>query len=168
DPRPRAPDRWMAVPDGTVLLMASAFFPFALLLALGVVLNGMRTALGFYQKQNLALTISGKDPAHRKWIEEAQELWTAPGFFEALSLGRFVADAGTLFFGAVFFNGLGVDAWGWSYVLAAVLAYLASHWGVSLLAKAYAPSLGGVVIQAYKVYAWLLMGRVGRGIFALN
>ena len=147
--------------------MASAFLPFVLLLALGVVLNGIRTALGFYQKQNLALTISGKDPAHRKWIDEAQELWTAPGFFESLSVGRFVADAGALFFGAVFFNGLGF-AWGWGYALAALLAYLASHWGVSLLAKAYAPSLGGLVIQAYKVYAWLLMGRVGRGIFALN
>jgi putative hemolysin len=147
--------------------MASALYPFVLFLALGVLLNGIRTALGFYQKQNLALTISGKDPAHRDWIEEAQELWTRPGFFESLSLGRFFADIGALFYGTAFFNMLGIG-WGWAFGFTAVLTYLLAHWGASLLAKAYAASLGGFVIQSYRVYAWLLMGRLGRWNYAWN
>jgi putative hemolysin len=147
--------------------MASALYPFILFLGLGFLLNSIRTALAFYQKQNLALTVSGKDPAFRRWIEDAQEIWTRPGFFEALSLGRFFADAGALFSGAVIFNLLGMG-WGASFTLASVLVYLTSHWGASLLAKAYAPSLGGFVIQAYRLYSWILMGRIGRWIYALN
>jgi putative hemolysin len=148
--------------------VSSALFSFALFLVLGVLLNGIRIALGFYQKQNLALTVSGKDPAFRNWIEDAQELWTRPGFFESLSLGRFLADALALFFGAAAFAGIPGITWGWAFAGAAVLTYLTSHWGASLLAKAFAPSLGGFVLQAYKVYAWLLMGRLGRWVYALN
>jgi putative hemolysin len=147
--------------------MASAFYPFVCFLALGVLLNGIRTALAFYQKQNLALSVSGKDPAFRKWTEEAQELWTRPGFFEGLSLGRFFADAGALFAGALVFYHLGFG-WGFGFILAAVITYLASHWGSSLLAKAYAPSLGGFAIQASRLYSWFLMGRLGLWVFELN
>jgi putative hemolysin len=147
--------------------MADSFYPFVLFLALGILLNGIRTALAFYQKQNLALSVAGKDPAFRKWTEDAQDLWTQPGFFESLSLGRFFADVGALFSGALFFNHLGMG-WGWGFAVAAILTYLASHWGTSLLAKGYAPSLGGFAIQAYRIYAWLLMGRLGRWIYELN
>jgi hypothetical protein len=151
----------------TTSLVASALYPLVFFLVLGVLLNGIRTALGFYQKQNLALSVSGKDPAFRKWIEDAQELWTRPGFFESLSLGRFFADTAALFSGTAFFNLLGMP-WGWAFFVAGVVTYLVSHWGASLLAKAYAPVLGGFVIQAYRVYAWLLMGRLGRWIYELN
>jgi putative hemolysin len=147
--------------------LASALIPFLLFLTLGVLLNGIRIALGFYQKQNLELTVSARDPAFRRWIDEAQDLWTKPGFFESLSLGRFSADVGALYFGAQTFNMLGVS-WGWALLLAAALTYLAPHWGASLFAKAYAPSLGGTVIRAYRIYAWLLMGRLGRWIYELN
>jgi putative hemolysin len=147
--------------------MASAFYPFVLFLALGMLLNAIRTTLSFYQKPNLTLSIPGKDPAFRRWVEQAQELWTRPGFFESISLGRFASDAVALFAGAVFFHRVGLE-WGAGFVLAAVLVYVCNHWGTSLLAKAYAPSLGGFAIQAYRVYAWLLMGRVGRTVYALN
>jgi len=147
--------------------MASAFYPFVLFLALGILLNTIRTALSFYQKPNLDLTVSGKDPAFRRWVESAQELWTRPGFFESVSLGRFISDAVALFAGSVFFHRLGLER-GAGFVLTATVVYLCSHWGASLLAKAYAPSLGGFVIQAYRVYAWVLMGRIGRAVYAVN
>ncbi len=147
--------------------MASAFYPFVFFLALGMLLNAIRTALSFYQKPNLDLTGPGKDPVFRRWVETAQELWTRPGFFESISLGRFVSDAVALFSGTVFFYRFGLE-WGAGFVLTAVVVYLCSHWGASLVAKAYAPSLGGFVIQAYRVYAWVLMGRVGRTVYALN
>jgi putative hemolysin len=147
--------------------MASAFYPFVLFLALGFLLNGIRTALAFYQKQNLALSVSGKDHAFRKWTEEAQGIWTRPGFFEGLSLGRFFADAGSLFSGALLFNLCGMG-WGYGFILAALITYTISHWGSSLLAKAYAPSLGGVAIAASRFYSWLFMGRLGLWVFELN
>ena len=150
-----------------ITALTAVLFPFAGFLALGVLLNAIRTGLGFYQKQNLTLSISGRDPAFRRWVEDAQELWSRPGFFEALSLGRFAADVGALFFGALAFNHPGLG-WGQSFVLAAAVTYIVSHWATALFAKAYAPSLGGVLLPAYRVYAWFLMGRIGRAIYGFN
>lgn len=147
--------------------MAAAFYPFVLFLALGFLLNGLRTVLSHYQKQSLDLAVSARDPAFRRWVEEAQGIWTRPGFFEAMSLGRFLADVCALFAGAMGLSRAGLD-WGWAFTLAAVIVYLVSHWGAPLVGKAYAPSLGGVAIQAYRVYSWVLMGRLGRWIFGLN
>lgn len=145
----------------------AVLFPFAGFLALGSLLTAIRTGLGFYQKQNLALSISGRDPAFRRWVEDAQELWARPGFFEALSLGRFVADTGALFLGALTFFHVGLG-WGLSYLLAAVVTYVVSHWAAALLAKTWAHHLGGALLQAWRVYAWLLMGRIGRAIHGFN
>jgi putative hemolysin len=143
-----------------------------LALALGVLLNGIRIALSFYQKESLTLAPDGrnpdKDPALRKWMEEARVLWNTPGFFESLSVGRFAADAVALCAGANLFAHIPGFGRGGGYLLAAVVAFIVSHWGASLLAKAYAHSLGGAALGAYRIYAWLLMGRVGRAIHNLN
>jgi CBS domain containing-hemolysin-like protein len=141
-------------------------------LAFGVVLNGIRVALSFYQKDGISIVPGSRNPekvpAFRKWIDEARVLWNAPGFFESLSVGRFAADAVALCAGANFFSRLPGVGWWAGYLLAAILAFVVSHWGAALLAKAYAPSLGGFALWAYRSYAWLLMGRVGRGIHQLN
>jgi putative hemolysin len=147
--------------------MASVFYPFLIFLALGIFLNGIRTALSFYQNENLDLTLSGQDAAFRRWTEEAQALWTRPGFFESLSLGRFFADAAALFSGALLFNRIGLG-WGSAYALTAVIVWLASHWGASLVAKAYAPRLGGFAINTYRLYSWLFMGWLGRWVYDFN
>ncbi len=152
--------------------MTAALIFFILALALGVLLNGIRIALSFYQKDGLPLAPAArnpdKDPEFRKWIEEARTLWNTPGFFESLSVGRFVADAVALFCGGGLFARLTGSHWAAGYLIAALLAYGVSHWGASLLAKAYAPWLGGPAMGIYKVYGWLLMGRVGRAIHDLN
>jgi CBS domain containing-hemolysin-like protein len=58
--------------------------------------------------------------------------------------------------------------WGWAFAVAGVVVYLLSHWGSSVLAKAYAPYLGGFAIHIYRLYAWLFMGKVGYAVFQLN
>ncbi len=152
--------------------MTAALLFFILALALGVLLNGIRIALSFYQKDGVSLAPASrnpdKDPAFRKWVEEARALWNTPGFFESLSVGRFAADALALACGAIVFTHLTGSHWVGGYLLAALVAFGVSHWGTALLAKAYAPWLGGAALRGYRVYAWLLMGRIGRGIHDLN
>ena len=70
---------------------------FVLALALSGVLSGIKTVLGFYQKQNLDLALSGDTPRLQELIERASNEWKKPGFFEALSVGRFLFDALALF-----------------------------------------------------------------------
>jgi putative hemolysin len=124
--------------------------------------------LGFYQKQSLDLTLSAREESFQKWVEEAQALWIRPGFFESLSIGRFVSDAASLFTGALVFSRLFALPWTTAFAVAGILTYLLSHWGSALLAKAYAPSLGGFAIQAYRIYALLFMGKLGRATYNLN
>ncbi len=150
------------------LTAASAFIPFAAFLTLGVILNGIRTVLGFYQKQNLALSVSGKEPGFRKWIDDAQELWTRPGFFESLSLGRFFADAAALFFGTRAIGATFGVATGVAFACAGLATYLFCHWGASVFGKAFSALLGGAAIRLYKIYAWFFMGRLGRWVYELN
>jgi len=141
---------------------------FILFLLVGVVLNGIKTALGFYQKQSLDLTLATREERFQKWVEEAQALWIRPGFFESLSIGRFLSDAAALFTGPLVFSRLFDMSWGYGFVVAGFLTYLLSHWGSALVAKAYAPSLGGVALQAYRTYSLLFMGRIGRTMYQLN
>jgi hypothetical protein len=131
--------------------LTAALFFFLLALALGVLLNGIRVALSFYQKKSLTLAPDGRnpdrDPAFRKWTEEARILWNSPGFFESLSVGRFAADAVALVAGANFLSRFPGFGWIGGYLLAAVMTFIVSHWGAALLAKAYAPSLGGAALR---------------------
>jgi putative hemolysin len=150
---------------------SSGFSPltlFGLFLAVGILLNGIKTALGFYQKQSLDLTLSTREESFQKWVEEAQALWVRPGFFESLSIGRFIADACALFTGALAFSRLFSFPWALAFGFASAITYLLSHWASSVAAKAYAPSLGGFAIQAYRVYALLFMGKIGSGMYRLN
>lgn len=152
--------------------MTAPLLFFLLALALGVLLNGIRIVLSFYQKESLTLAPGArnpdKDPALRKWIEDARVLWNTRGFFESLSAGRFAADAVALCSGASLFSRIPGFGWALGYPLTAILTFIVSHWGAALLARAYAPSLGGAALRAYRVYSWLLMGRAGRGIHRLN
>jgi putative hemolysin len=146
----------------------SALFPFAVSLLVGVLLNGIKTTLGFFQKQDLDLLVSDKESGFHRWVKDAEALWIKPGFFESLSLGRFLADAVALFSGAVLFAGTLKLGWGLAFTVAAVIVYLASHWGSSVLSKAYAPYLGGVAIHLYRLYAWVFMGKVGLAVYRFN
>jgi CBS domain containing-hemolysin-like protein len=83
-------------------------------------------------------------------------------------VGRFAADAVALVAGANFLSRFPGFGWIGGYLLAAVMTFIVSHWGAALLAKAYAPSLGGAALRVYGIYAWLLMGRAGRSIHDLN
>jgi putative hemolysin len=153
----------MTSPSGFPPLIWLGFF-----LTVGIVLNGIKTALGFYQKQSLDLTLSGRDESFQKWVEEAQALWMRPGFFESLSIGRFVADAGALLTGTLVLTRWSGLPWVAGFALTALLTYLLSHWASALLAKAYAPSLGGAAIRTYRLYSLLFMGKVGRFIYQAN
>jgi CBS domain containing-hemolysin-like protein len=146
----------------------SSLIAFFIFLAVGVVLNGIKTALGFYQKQSLDLTLATREERFQQWVEEAQALWIRPGFFESLSIGRFLSDAAALFVGTCALSGLFGLSWGPAFTTAGVLTYLFSHWGSALLAKAYAPFLGGAALQAYRIYSLLFMGKIGRWIYQLN
>src|SRR3954467_7650477 len=90
---------------------------FLLALALSGLLSGIKTVLGFYQKQNLDLALSADSPRFRNWIDGASRLWKTPGFFEALSLGRFILETFALFFGSWGLYGLFPIGWGWAFVL---------------------------------------------------
>jgi len=141
---------------------------FILAVTLSGVLSGVKTVLGFYQKQDLDLALSGSSSRFQQWIENASEVWKNPGFFESLSVGRFVFDAVALFFGANAFSEIFQMTWGWAFVSAGAIIYLISHWGVSIVAQAYAPALGGSALHLYRFYRLFFMGRIGRAIYRLN
>ncbi len=154
-------------PDPTASA-APIFILFILALVLSGVLSGIKTVLGFYQKQNLDLALSGSSSRFQEWIENATQLWKKPGFFESLSIGRFFFDMLALFCGAMAFYETFPLAWGWAFSFSAALIYLVSHWSVPVLALAYAPSLGGLALRLYHIYHFALMGSVGRWIYGLN
>ena len=141
---------------------------FVLALALSGVLSGIKTVLGFYQKQNLDLALSGDTPRLQELIERASNEWKKPGFFEALSVGRFLFDALALFFGASVLLKIFGMSWGWSFVFSGIAVYLTTHWLVPLLSQAFAPSLGGLALYLHRIYRLMFMSGVGRAIYGLN
>ncbi len=145
-----------------------AFILFILALALGGVLSGIKTVLGFYQKQDLDLALSADSPRFRDWMDSASKLWKTPGFFESLSLGRFLFEALAIFCGAEALYGMTPANWGWAFAISALVVYLVVHWGVPILAQAYAPSLGGLATYLYRIYSLAFMGWIGRGVYRLN
>ena len=141
---------------------------FILALTFSGLLSGVKTVLGFYQKQDLDLTLSGSSSRFQDWIEHAARLWKRPGFFESMSIGRFIFDSFALFFGARFFVDALSMAWGWGFTVSALVIYLISHWGIPVLAQAYAPSLGGMSHRLYRIYDFAFMGGIGRVVYDLN
>jgi len=116
----------------------------------------------------LELALPGISPHLQDWIENANKLWKKPGFFESLSTGRFLFDSLALFLGATVLTGVFSMAWGWGFAVSALGVYLTSHWCVPMLAQAYAPSLGGIALRIYRVYAFAFMGRIGQAVYGLN
>ncbi len=148
--------------------VATHLILFILTLTLSGVLSGIKTVLGFYQKQDLDLALSGSSSRFQDWIENANKLWKKPGFFESLSTGRFLFDSLTLFLGATTLTGIFSMNWGWGFALSALGVYLTSHWCIPMLAQAYAPSLGGLALRIYRIYDFAFMGAIGEAIYGLN
>ena len=145
----------------------TAFLFFILALSLSGILSGIKTVLGFYQKQNLDLALSADSPRFREWIDRASKLWKTPGFFESLSLARFLFEACALFYGTAFFLAFSIS-FGGAFFLAALVVYIVTHWGIPLLAQAQAPSLGGLALYFYRIYSLAFMGWACRGLYNLN
>lgn len=144
------------------------FILFILALAIGSVLSGIKTVLGYYQKQNMDLSLAGDSQRFRNWIDSSSKLWTMPGFFESLSIGRFLFDMVALYFGAAAWVKLFSLGWGYAFALSAMTVYLISHWGIAILSQAFAPSLGGLALYFYRIYSLVFMGPIGRGLHQLN
>jgi len=145
-----------------------ALILFFLALALAGVLSGIKTVLGFYQKQDLDLALSADSPRFRDWLDNASKIWKAPGFFESLSVGRFILEALAIFCGTQAVFAMSPATWGWAFTFSALVVFLVVHWGVPIVAQAYAPSLGGLAMYLYRIYALAFMGSVGRGVYRLN
>lgn len=156
-------------PDPSGLSAAiPAFLLFILTLSLAGVLSGIKTVLGYYQKQDLDLALSADSPRFRDWIDKASRLWKSPGFFESLSVGRFLFEASSLYFGARFLTTIFPMGSGWAFALSGLVVYGVPHWGVPILAQAYAPALGGLALYLYRIYGLAFMNGIGKAFYAMN
>jgi CBS domain containing-hemolysin-like protein len=146
----------------------TAFILFLLSLAFSGLLSGIKTVLGYFQKQNFDLALSSDSPHFKEWMEEAAQIWKRPGFFESLTIGRFLFDASSLFFGASALTRSLPIGWGLAFTISALATFAISHWGLSLLAQAKAPALGGLALKLYRVYGFVFMGSAGKVIHEFN
>ncbi len=133
------------------------------------VLSGIKTVLGFLQKQNSEHGLNANNDRIALLIDDAKKIWTKPGFFESLSLGRFVLDTLAVLCANHFIHQLFPITPFWLITLFTILfCYATSHWFFPLLAQAYALRLAEGSIQAYRVYSFLLMGRIGEILFSAH
>jgi Mg2+/Co2+ transporter CorC len=126
------------------------------------VLGGLKTVIGFFARQNIEHSLNGETPRYQQTIDRALQTWTKPGFFESVSLGRFLLDAAAIlsgvFFLKVIFPDLRVFTLG---AVSVALSFLISHWLFPVLAQAFSPSLGGAALKIYRVYGFFFMGKLG-------
>jgi len=109
----------------------------------------------------------GERPSDAHLIERAHQAWHKPGFFESLSLGRYLFDLLAGYQGLFFFHSLGMSWW-IALAVTIILGYLPAHWLIPALSQAFAHKLGGFALGAYRIYRLLLMGAIGDTLGKLN
>jgi CBS domain containing-hemolysin-like protein len=143
-----------------------AFSIFLLAAGLSGVLSGVKTVIGFFAGQNTEHALSGESPMTQAIIGRSHALWSKPGFFESISLGRFLLDGAaviclTRYLGYLF-PGAGLLSLG---LFAVITSFIISHWFFPVLAQAFSPSLGGWGLRIYKLYGFFFMGKLGEFMF---
>jgi putative hemolysin len=130
------------------------------------VLSGIKTVLGFFQRQNSDHSLNGESTKTKEIIEKATVLWEKPGFFESISLGRFILDGLAIIAGVFTLQSLFP---GMSFLTQCILSllgsFLISHWLFPLLAQALSPILGKSALRSYRVYSFFFMGKLGELLF---
>ncbi len=130
------------------------------------ILSAVKTVLGFFQRQNSEHSLHSESVKTQALVAEATKVWAKRGFFESISLGRFLLDGIAIINGMHYLQcilpgnqlaGLGL--------VSLVLTFLISHWAFPILAQAFAPSLGNIALRVYNIYSFFLMGKIGEFLF---
>jgi putative hemolysin len=134
--------------------------------ALSGVLNGVKTVIGFFRSQNSEHSLNGESAQTKAVVERSVALWEKPGFFESISVGRFILDGGAIIAGTRYLSYLfpetGIPTLG---IIAILLSFTLSHWLFPILAQAFSPSLGKWALRIYKLYSFFFMGKLGELLF---
>jgi CBS domain containing-hemolysin-like protein len=143
-----------------------------ILASLGLLLSGtlvgLKTIIGFLQKQDPDLLIPGQSGRFKVAVLKAMELWRRPGFFETIAIGRYAGDGMTLYFGTRSLIRILDWPMGWAFSVVLIGAFLIAHWLMPLLAQGLAPRLGTAAIKIYHGYSLFFMGALGAWIFRIN
>lgn len=130
------------------------------------VLSAMKTVIGFFRGQNSEHTLHGESSETKAIVERSTVLWEKPGFFESVSMGRFILDGAAILAGtrylAYLFPESAITTIG---IISILLSFSISHWIFPILAQAFSPSLGPWALRAYKLYSFFFMGKLGELLF---
>lgn len=130
------------------------------------ILAGMKTVIGFFARRNADHSLNGDTAKYQQVIDRAGRIWEKHGFFESVSLGRFLLDGAAILSGVlclrVVFPGLTVFTLG---AIALSLSFALSHWMFPMLAQAFCPSLGRTALRVYRFYSFFFMGKLGELLF---
>jgi CBS domain containing-hemolysin-like protein len=130
------------------------------------VLSGIKTVIGFFRGQNSEHSLNGESALTKAIVERSIALWEKPGFFESLSVGRFLLDGVALLAGTHYLAFLFPQTSLVTLGLVSILfAFTIAHWLFPVLAQAFSPSLGKWALRAYKLYSFFFMGKLGEVLF---
>jgi putative hemolysin len=139
---------------------------FFLATGLSGILSGMKTVIGFFRSQNSVHALNGESADIKDLVERATLLWEKPGFFESISVGRFILDGGAILastrYLAYLFPETSITTLG---LIGIVLSFAVSHWLFPMLAQAFCPSLGHTAMRLYRLYSFFFMGKLGELLF---
>src|SRR4029078_12316465 len=122
-------------------------------------LSGSKTVLGFFQSQNNENALNGATHSIKRVIERASAIWSKPGFFESITLGRFVLDGAAILASVTYLQTLFPSARIlYLGAFSMTISFVVSHWMIPMFAQAFSPSLGGTAIQLYRIYSTFFMG----------
>ncbi len=141
---------------------------FTATILLSGVLGATKTVIGYYYGQSNG-HIHNPENDLQVLIKKSAQAWQKPGFFESLSLGRFLLDGVALICLTRYFY---TTFPSWSYVTSAAVglpvAFLISHWLFPYLGRIFAPRLGNTALRIHGAYSMLLMGRIGEALYRAN
>ncbi|MEO7425502.1 MAG: CBS domain-containing protein, partial [Fibrobacteria bacterium] len=130
------------------------------------ILSGVKTVIGFFRGQNSVHSLNGDSSEIQSVVEKATVLWEKPGFFESISVGRFLLDGAAILAGTRYliylFPETGIATLGCIGIL---LAFAVSHWLFPILAQAFCSSLGHWALRVYRFYSFFFMGKLGELLF---
>jgi putative hemolysin len=130
------------------------------------ILSAVKSVLSFFQRQNLEHSLHGESEKTQSVVAMAVAIWKKPGFFESISLGRFLFDCGAVLTGMQYLQSLFPFTPLFNLGLITLLiTFIIGHWIFPVLAQAFAPSLGPWAIRIYRIYSFLLMGKLGTFLF---
>ncbi len=126
----------------------------------------MKTVIGFYQRQNSDHAVKNESSEIQAIVAAANVVWEKPGFFESISVGRFICDGSAILTGIFYLQSVLPNSRLFNLGLAALfLTFVISHWIFPVLAQAFSHSLGKWALRVYKFYSFLFMGKLGAMLF---